>query len=330
MTIARRLRLGAVLGLLLMQAACSGADDTPSSSGLHYLEVGSEGLAEVEDGRRRLLVSVNEGMYVNGVAVSPDNKRLAFVLQPPASVKANGDIDFGTDLYVSNRDGKARREVLRHGSNGEFFSAPSFSADGQELLYVVRGRDPSGLPDFRLESLDLRSGKRSRLVDHAVDFSLAPGGRAVAYVEFNPDSTEGERLLLTEIGSHAQPKVLVPTESGLLLMGSPSFSPDGTVIAFAASSGLAQSPRPGPGRAAAGVHPTLQDLWLVNRDGSNLRMLAEIVESQPSVDWSADGKTVYAMGGSAFWRVNVASNILDRIGAGSPGATIRVLRRNIS
>jgi Tol biopolymer transport system component len=319
-----------LLGLLLI--ACSATkNDAGSPAGTaddpHHLQINTSGLIERGGGRQRLLVPVAEGAYVNGVAVSPDNRRLAFVLQPPASVTPKGDVDFGTDLFVSNRDGRDRREVLRHSRNGEFFYAPFWLPDGEGLIYIVRGRDEIGLPDFRLEALDLRSGKRTRLVDHAVDAALASDGKSIAYVEYDPNSSAGERLMLTEIGSNAPARVIVPAENGLLLLGSPAFSPDGARIAFAASSGTARLPGRGNPRAlAAGIHPTLQDLWLVNRDGTGLRLLAEIVESQPSVDWSPDGAFVYAMGGGAFWRVRVATGRVDKIGEGNPGGIIRLLK----
>src|SRR5262245_14799673 len=179
---ARHLLLSLRLSLGSMRVAGSGGGGGKtggSAAQPDHLQVNMKGLVERIQGQEKVLVGTQEGAYVNGMAVSPDNKRLAFVLQPPATTNAKGDIDFGADLYVSNRDGTDRKELVHHSRNGEFIFAPNWSADGQTLVYVARGRDQVGLPDFRLESYDLRSGKRTRLVDHTVDAALAPDGKTV-------------------------------------------------------------------------------------------------------------------------------------------------------
>jgi len=324
--------LSLLAACIVLDLACSGGRDGSTQAGgggaPDRLQIGSKGLVEEIGGKQRVLVSLGEGAYVNGVAISPDKKRLAFVLQQPAKTDAKGGIDFGADLFVSNRDGSDRSEIVHHATNGEFIFAPAWLPDSQGLLYVVRGRDQLGLPDFRLESYDLRTKERTRLMEHAVDAGLAPDGKTLAYVYYDPDSADGEKFLLSELGSKAAPKVLVPSDSGIVLIQSPVFSPDGSRIAFAASSLFASaSPSRAPGLFASTTHPTLQDVWLINRDGSGLKRLAEIVESQPSVDWSPDGEYVYALGNGGFWKVAVATGRVDQIGPGEPGGLIKVLKR---
>jgi Tol biopolymer transport system component len=113
----------------------------------------------------------------------------------------------------------------------------------------------------------------------------------------------------------------------LLLIGSPAISPDGKQVAFAASTGLARSPfGPGWKGAAAAQHPTLQDVFVVNTDGTNLTLVAEIADQQPSIDWSADGKFVYSLGAGGFWKIAVETKSLEQIGAGVPGGLIRIFR----
>ncbi len=322
--------------LLLLLTACSGDKSkgaAPDAKAVpNMLKIGDKGLVEITGGKERLLVGTREGAYVNGVAVSPDNKRLAFVLQPPASTNDKGEIDFGADLWVSNRDGSDRKEVIPHASNGEFIFDPTWTPDSQRLVYVVRGRDEIGEPDFRLESFDMASGTRTRLLQNAVDAGLAPDGKTVAYVYYDAASSDPEVFLLGQLGSKDPPKVLVPGDSGIVLIQSPVFSPDGTRIAFAASSLFTMAPTPRPGGLFASVaypmHPTLQDVWLINTDGTGLKRLSEIVESQPSVDWSDDGKYIYALGGGGFWKVDATTGETKQVGPGEPGGIIRILRHN--
>ncbi len=317
-----------VLLLIVVLRGSSDSSGVGNKALPDQLQVNAKGLVERRGGRERVIVGVKEGAYVNGVAISVDNKRLAFVLQPPAATNSKGEIDFGADLYIANRDGSDRKEIIHHTVNGEFIFAPSWQPDGQSLLYVVRGRDQFGLPDFRLESFDMRSNTRTRLIEHAVDAGVSPDGKSIAYIFYQPASDEGEKFFINELGSNSKPRLLVPQDSGLLLIQSPAFSPDGSKIAFAASSNFATSPSPSAGGllAASASHPTLQDVWVVNRDGSGLKRLSGIVESQPSVDWSSDGKFIYALGGGGFWKVEVATGQTQQIGPGEPGGLIKILK----
>ena len=70
------------------------------------------------------------------------------------------------------------------------------------------------------------------------------------------------------------------------------------------------------------THPTLQDLWLVNADGSNLHKLVDLAESSPSAAWSADGKTIYVMGGGGFFQIDPATGDRQILSEGVNGGQI--------
>jgi hypothetical protein len=211
------------------------------------------------------------------------------------------------------------REVLRHSRVGEFLRNPAW-LDDNRLLLNVRGRMPSGLPDLRIESLDLMSGARARLVTGAVELGLAPDKQSFGYADVDAES-QHELLMLHDIAS-GQSRPLMAADSLLVFLGSIAFSPDGNTIAFTAadpSTGIA------PGAPARQAHPTLQDVWLVNRDGSNQRRLAELAESQPSLAWAADGRAVYALGASGFWRIDAATGAMEQMYPGVSFGQIALL-----
>ena len=65
---------------------------------------------------------------------------------------------------------------------------------------------------------------------------------------------------------------------------------------------------------------------LVGKDGSNLRRLNELAESQPSLTWSADGDSIYAIGGGGFWKIDLASGNRELVGSGVPQGQILLLK----
>jgi Tol biopolymer transport system component len=107
------------------------------------------------------------------------------------------------------------------------------------------------------------------------------------------------------------------------------WSPDGKRIAFAAADpSVTQRPAPANGIVFASfslTHPFLQDVWLIDRDGANLHRLSELAESQPSLSWSPDGSTVYVMGGSGLWKIDVATGDRQQIGVGVQQGSILLL-----
>jgi Tol biopolymer transport system component len=194
-------------------------------------------------------------------------------------------------------------------------------------LINVRGRGQGGFPDLRIELLDLTTGVRRRLVNDAVEIALSPDRRKIAYVSVDADD-QREQLTVADLHT-AQIHPLTPDSSPLVFITSIVWSPDGSTIAFASADPTTGAAPGGPGgstRALAALHPTLQDIWLVKPDGSELRRLTELAESQPSLAWSGDGSSIYAVGVAGFWRVDPVSGALELIGQGIPFGQIRLLK----
>lgn len=319
----RLLAMLCVFGLV----ACSGGsgDGAPAAGGLRFLMASQEGLTEVTfGGPTRVLLKWNDQSYPLDPAISPDGKSLAFGLQPPAKAGAGGSVDFGSDIYVASRQGKDARKVARHQRVAEFLRAPVWISD-TELLYTYRGRGAGGSgSDVRIERLDVKTGKSVRFIDSAVDPSVSRDGKWVVYVGVDP-ATQEEALLLASLDLSVK-RTLVAASGKLALFSSQVFSPDGSKVAFAAID--LEQLQPGglsaPGRLGvyAAPHPFAGDVWVVNADGSGLKRLAEIAENMPSLTWSGDGSTVYALGGGAWWKIDAATGLAEQMAAGIPQAQI--------
>jgi Tol biopolymer transport system component len=321
------LLLLAALFAFALASGCGGAA-RDESSGIRFLLASSAGLSEVAlEGGQRDLVTFNDRSYVLDPAISPDGSQIAFIRQPPASIKPDGSTDFGSDLYIADRNGRNLREVVKHQQVAEFVRTPAWLSN-EEIIFTVRGRDSIGMADLRIEKLNLRTGQRERFVQHAVDPAVSPDRQWIAYVRINP-RTQEEELIIAD-AANRNPRAVVGWDDNLALMGALAFSPDSNVLAFAAVDLLedqgARHPS-GPDMLAAPsvAHPFAQDIWTVDRDGSGLRRLADLGENMPSITWSADGKLLYVLGPIALWQVDPATKEAVQIGGGIPLAQIVLL-----
>jgi hypothetical protein len=315
---------------LIFAAACSGDDDAASlcltEGEARFILTSQDGISELRlDGSRRTLLDFPDETYPLDPAVSPDCKSVAFSLQPPARPLPDGNLDFGSDLVVAGLNGKGQRTLAKHQRIAEFLRTPAWLSS-KELLYTYRGRDSAGLPDFRIERLDLESGESRRYIEDAIDPAVSKDGSSIVYVFVDP-VTQAETLTLAT-ADLARTTSLVGNDSNLALFSAQVFSPDGSRIAFAAVD-LTQPLEGGSLPARVGglfaAHPFAQDVWMVNSDGSGLRRVAEVAENMPSIAWSADGAFLYVLGPGAFWRLDAATGEAVKVAAGVPLGQIATL-----
>jgi Tol biopolymer transport system component len=317
----------AVILVLVPILACISCSGDNGDDGPRFLLTSADGLDILSLTQRRDFLSAADGSYFLDPAISPDEKTYAYIRQPPAVRNEAGSVDFGSDLMLVDSDGKNAREALHHAATGEFIRYPIFLKDENAVLVGVRGQDEQAQPDFRIERVDLASQTRTRLIDNAASPALAPDGRTLAYATYDP-ATTAESIVTRDLVTN-ETHDLVPAGGPLVLIQNLSWSPDGKVLAFMSSdlstTSLAQptgattfsSPLPG-----TTTHPTLQDLWLVNADGSNLHKIVDLAESSPSAAWSADSKTIYVMGGSGFFKVDPATGAHEILSEGVNGGQI--------
>ena len=312
---------------LVLALACSGDGKQAAgqAAGLRLLVAGETGLSELEGGRLRKLVTFPDGSFILDPVASPDNARLAFIRQPPSSVSPGGSVDFGSDLYVSRRDGSDARLLLKHSVPAEFLRTPAWLTDGR-ILVTVRGRDERGAAALSIDAVDALSGQRTRWADNAIDPALSPDGRGVLFSTVDPE-TRFEQVVVADAIDGGNRRALAGTGQGLSLISSAVWSPDGARIAFAAvdlnAPVIVETPSSLPTTTGRYVHPFAQDIWVINSDGSGLRRLAELTDNQPSIDWSDDGKSIYSLGVTGFWRVDAASGEREAVDVALPLGHIR-------
>jgi Tol biopolymer transport system component len=276
----------------------------------------------VVGGDARTIVSFDDGSSLMDPSLSPDGRLVAFIRQEPVKNLGGGQIDFGSDMYLVNRDGSGLKELAHHSALAEYLRGPAW-VDNGHLLFSVRGRTAAGAGDYRLERMDIATGERTRLNQNAVDPTVAPGAKQILFISVETATTRETVMLANIDGSDARD--LLPLEPPLSLIGSAVMSPDGTQIAFAAGDlNGAVAKRGAFPRSASFLHPFFQDVWLINADGTNLHRVAEVVERSLSLSWSPDGGSIYAMGTEQFRRVDLATGAITVLDAGAPQAGVFV------
>lgn len=196
----------------------------------------------------------------------------------------------GGRVLVAGRDGGPPRELTSHGQA----SAPSVSADGRWVAFVLEGEDAC---DIAVVPFDGSAWpvKISRGADYAFDPAWSPDGRRVVWFEWDfPNMPwDGSRIAMATLdGLRADEPVRTLAGGDGISVSQPRFSPDGSQLGWVSDeSGFA-------------------NLWVGRWDGSKadpvVKESAEHAQptwgpGQRSWAWSPDGKSLaVARGESGF------------------------------
>lgn len=190
---------------------------------------------------------------------SPDGKSIAFVLIKDGK-KALAMIDSAT----------GKTEIL--GPEGQSPIHPSFSPDGKTLLYCTDDDlRPPAKNESQIYAMDLATRQVRTIISGGVNTFpvMSPDGRKIAWRKVVGDMNsevfvaDADGRNPTNITKHHAWE------------GWPAWSPDGKTIAF------------------AGNRNGAWQIFLVNPDGSNLRLLAATEGRGTSPKWTADGKMIF-------------------------------------
>jgi Tol biopolymer transport system component/DNA-binding winged helix-turn-helix (wHTH) protein len=223
--------------------------DKPSNEAVGVFLMSLDG----SDDRR--LTTAPDKMLDGSPAFSPDGQKIAFV--------RNSSMDTAEIYTVPSSGGEPTRLTFLNEDLGH----PVWTSDGRSILFTMKGPASGG---GSLYSVPSRGGKPERVLlpDSGISFpAISPHGDKIAY----------EKAFF----SMAIWKLLIPeaTQSPVRFIAStrtdsdPSFSPDGTKIAF-------DSTRNGT-----------EAMWLCDADGSNPTKLA-VVHQGGSPSWAPDGERI--------------------------------------
>jgi hypothetical protein len=303
--------LGGLISTLFL--ACSGdrhgspAPPSPPEERLFFLD--ETGLYEITAGTHALIASPPDRGFIFDAAVSREADQVALSIQDDPKQTANG-YDFGVDLYVG-RGGQAPRPLVVHKRIGESMTRPNWLPGGNQIIFSVFGRSESGGADLHIETVDVDSGARDRLIDNAVEPSLSPDAGTLAYVAI--DQTTGNDVIMLRDMATGESRPLLASNIVMANVGNIAWTWDGSRLAFAAADPISLS-LPPRGMPLAAMHPSLRDVWVVNIDGTDLRRRSELADGTLALAWALDDAHIYAVGDTGFWRIPADGGDPEKLG----------------
>jgi TolB protein len=253
--------------------------------------------------RETQLSHFNPNVFLTTPALSPDRRQLAYTFYVmPSDPKDLG----GSDLYVSNADTSAPRQIRAHPRSGASFEEPSWSADGNAIFATVReSGSGTGSDVVTINQVGVKDGEMKPVVSNAQSPSASPDGKHLAYLTRDANGVVSHLLIAGPDGS--SPRELA-ADAKFTMVRAPRFSPDGNSLAFAAVGG----PTPPPTRTAslfvgvAEAHGTPWEIWTIRPDGTNLHRLTDEQEDSPTPAWSPDGRWIAFAGEIGTYLVDAA------------------------
>jgi Tol biopolymer transport system component len=272
--------------------------------------------------RESTLFKFDDRSLINEAAVSPDGSQVAFIrlTAPPLDPKD----DIGTDIFVMKRDGSGAKPLVSHKTYGEYMSTPTWLPGGHELAYGISTPQPDDSVVQAIETANVLTGARRRLVENADQPVVLPGGNQLIVRYFDPrPGRSRETPMLFDLTTGVMSDL--PGYSQLLVyIGSFVISPDGRQVAFGAADPTVTAPSSRPLRSmSATTHPIYQDVWVMALNGSNLRRVSELGVNQPSLVWSQHGDAIYVLSNVSFLRIDVNSGAQEILGPGVTNGHIK-------
>jgi Tol biopolymer transport system component len=166
---------------------------------------------------------------------------------------------FTGNLFIINADGSGRKQITFSQENKD----PSWSPDGEKIVYVVNGE-----PAQVIQVLDLESQIITKIyttTGYLYNPAYSPDGQKIVFSEgfnlFIMDATGGHIIQITHDAK---------------AYTNPVWSPDGKRIIF--------NGQPGPG--------SFVDLFVINADGSGLTNITNSQGYNQCPSWSPDGRKI--------------------------------------
>lgn len=218
-------------------------------------------------------------------AFSPDGQRIAF-----ASNRA-GD----WDIWVIHIDGTNAVQVTS-GPGDDLH--PSWSPDGQRLVYCRRGPQDGS---WGLWIVNATAGGGRQFIGNGLFPEWSPKGDVIAYQRARQ---RGSRWFSLWTLTLVEGEPRFPTEiaaSGDVAMITPTFSPDGRMLAYTA---MRSAPTLETGSTSGSIS---SDIWIVSLDGRGRRCMTDGYGRHHSPVFGPDGRLYFISdrdGASRVWSVS--------------------------
>ena len=258
-----RVSAARLLGTLALSIAAQGCGDTADPAGPQAIEPPFDAriaFTSDRDGQSHIYIATEDGSTIKRLARgmrpswSPDGKRLAFW---------TFDENSNSTVRVVNVDGSGERIITAPGVS------PSWSPDGTKIVFTTG----VGASNGGIFVVNLDGSGRTRLL--STEFAdpgsgdwlgypaWSPDGKTIAFMRTNYE-TAREMYVMNADGSSPHPLAY----PGFRPDAEPSWSPDGTMLAFG----------------------TLPTIGTINVDGTGLQVFDRPFSFDP--DWSPDGRSL--------------------------------------
>lgn len=213
---------------------------------------------------------------------------------------ANGRIAFGTranggfNIDTVMPDGSDLKTVT---SGPGFHLCPDYTPDGRQIVFCA---NTSGA--FELWTMKQNGGKPTQLTHFgafAVFPDVSPDGSKIVFTGFIADEANDQIFVVdAATGANVTQLTSCPAAHPNCFSSIPTWSPDGTKIAFSHADGF-----------DADDNPENEQIWVMNSDGSNAHPITTGPAPKDQVpDWSPDGSkisfTMGYVGSGGIWTIN--------------------------
>ena len=282
--------LGTIIAAAALFAACGNGDSESARlpvPGRAVFTVGVD-LWLREDGEEQLLIAAEPGRQLMQPAFSPDGERIAYV---EFRLTVEDALEIGSALLIREPDGETRR--LTEPAGATYYWNPRWMPDGDSILV---GREAAG-EEPRVEQRDAESGAVLSTIPGARDADPHPVGSPIAYT--TGPLSERPELALFEPAIAAHLSLDPDGEWDAYSPRAPRWMPGGLQIIFAAGT-PAESVS-----SAAGSANGVEDIWIVDADGSDPRPIALVGEDQPAFSISDDARHILIRGAFGLYLARV-------------------------
>lgn len=269
-------------------------------------------IVDLDGSIRSSIIELPEGAAMPDI--SPDGARVALSI----TARQGEDSGLGSQIAVMNPDGNGSQPITKGRRRSDEW--PRWSPDGTRLLFYR-------ILSYRSQATNGRGYGRLMLMNadgtnvHVVQGTRSPDGQPASW------SPDGSLILYTSVAGGLQHLESIPATGGRSDQLSTSrreesggtWSPDGQSVAFVRQVSVAP---------AGLTHQLMDQIWLMNADGSHEHLLAALPDAHAEApEWSPDGTMIafigstYGIGGAesdsdALYVVNVATGEMTKVLSG--------------